>query len=290
MPARPQATAIGLLAVVLWSAIVGLIRAVGENFGPVGGAALIYSLASLILCLTLGWGNLRAMPPRYLLCGGVLFVAYELCLALSIGFAHTPRQAIEVSMLNYLWPAFTLLAFVACGLQKGHWLMLPGFLLALLGVGVVLGGAAGLDWEPMRAHMRDNPPAYALAFAGAVIWAAYCVVTRKMAQGHNAISLFFVLVALALWLQYFLGDAHSSWPIGQPGQWSLRALVFLLLAACAMGFGYAAWNIGILHGHVLVLTGASYFIPVFSAALASASACGLGTTTAFSAVDVLLLS
>jgi len=199
-----------------------------------------------------------------------LFVAYELCLALSIGFAHTPRQAIEVSMLNYLWPAFTLLAFVACGLQKGHWLMLPGFLLALLGVGVVLGGAAGLDWEPMRAHMRSNPPAYALALAGAVIWAAYCVVTRKMAQGHNAISLFFVLMALALWLQYFLGDAHAIWPVWQAGQWSWRALVFLLLAACAMGFGYAAWNIGILHGHVLVLTGASYFIPVFSAALAAA--------------------
>jgi|GEM_PF-5700409 len=71
MPTRSQATAIGLLAVVLWSAIVGLIRAVGENFGPVGGAALIYSVAALILCLTVGRGNLRAMPPRYVLCGGV---------------------------------------------------------------------------------------------------------------------------------------------------------------------------------------------------------------------------
>jgi drug/metabolite transporter (DMT)-like permease len=37
-----------------------------------------------------------------------------------------------------------------------------------------------------------------------------------------------------------------------------------------MGFGYAAWNVGILHGNVTVLAGASYFIPVLSAALAAA--------------------
>ncbi|MOA43049.1 Aromatic amino acid exporter YddG [compost metagenome] len=36
-----------------------------------------------------------------------------------------------------------------------------------------------------------------------------------------------------------------------------------------MGFGYAAWNVGILHGNVTILAGASYFIPVFSAALAA---------------------
>jgi drug/metabolite transporter (DMT)-like permease len=39
----------------------------------------------------------------------------------------------------------------------------------------------------------------------------------------------------------------------------------LLFAAAAMGFDYAAWNVGILHGSVTLLAGASYFIPVFSA-------------------------
>ncbi|MCA1538188.1 EamA family transporter, partial [Bradyrhizobium sp. NBAIM03] len=51
---------------------------------------------------------------------------------------------------------------------------------------------------------------------------------------------------------------------------SVSALIYLALAASAMGFGYAAWNVGILHGNVTVLAGASYFIPVFSAALAAA--------------------
>ncbi len=47
------------------------------------------------------------------------------------------------------------------------------------------------------------------------------------------------------------------------------ALIYLVLAASAMGFGYAAWSVGFLHGNGTLLAGASYFIPVFSAALAA---------------------
>jgi drug/metabolite transporter (DMT)-like permease len=47
----------------------------------------------------------------------------------------------------------------------------------------------------------------------------------------------------------------------------LVILYFLGFAAAAMGFGYAAWNVGILHGNVTLLAGASYFIPVLSAFL-----------------------
>ena len=41
---KKKATLIGLLAIVLWSTMVGLIRAVSEGLGPVGGAAMIYTL------------------------------------------------------------------------------------------------------------------------------------------------------------------------------------------------------------------------------------------------------
>ena len=49
--------------------------------------------------------------------------------------------------------------------------------------------------------------------------------------------------------------------------WSVA--VQLLMVAFALGFGYAAWNTGILHGHVSVLAAASYFTPVLSSALAA---------------------
>lgn len=259
---RNRATLIGLFAILLWSLIVGLIRAVSESFGPVGGAALIYSLASVFLVLSVGFPRVRRFPRAYLLWGSLLFVAYELCLALSIGYARTGRQAIEVGMVNYLWPSLTIVFAILFNRQRATLLVVPGFLLSTLGVCWILGGEQGLDVSGMAANVRDNPLSYGLALAGALIWAGYCTLTARIAQGSNGITLFFMLVAVALWAQYpFAGEAAMTFAPG--------ALVWLVLAAAAMGFGYAAWNVGILHGHVTILAGASYFIPVLSAALAA---------------------
>lgn len=262
MKSKNTATLVGLIAILLWSSIVGLIRGVSESFGAVGGAAMIYTVASVLLLLTIGFPKVREFPRRYLLWGSLLFVAYELCLALSIGYANTSRQAIEVGMVNYLWPTFTMLAAIAFNKQKANLLIVPGSLISLLGICWVLGGDQGLDIAGMAANMKDNPLSYGLAFAGAVIWAAYCTVTARTAGGRNGITLFFMLVSAVLWAKY-LGAGGGEMAL------SLRALVTLAMAACAMGFGYAAWNVGILHGNVAILAGASYFIPVFSAALAA---------------------
>lgn len=259
---RHTATLLGLVAIVLWSSIVGLIRSVSDALGPIGGAAMIYTIAALLLWVAIGLPRLRTMPYRYLAWGSVLFVAYELCLALSIGYANTSQQAIEVGMVNYLWPTFVLIAAIVFNGQKSSALVVPGLLISLCGITWVLGGEHGLDMVAMLNNVQDNPLSYGLAFSGALIWAGYCTITARLAQGHNAITLFFILTALALWVKYgVVGDSTLVW--------SLSAAVNVVLAAVAMGFGYAAWNVGILHGNVSVLAGASYFTPVLSAALAA---------------------
>ncbi len=257
-----KATLIGLTAVLLWSSIVGLIRSVSVHLGPTGGAAMMYSVASVFLLLSVGHVKLREFPRRYLIWGSLLFVTYELCLSLSIGYANTARQAIEVGMVNYLWPTFTIVAAILFNRQKTNILIVPGFVLSIVGICWVLGGAQGVDPAGMLRNVRDNPLSYGLAFAGAVIWAAYCTVTARIAQGKNGVTLFFILVSITLWAKYLLqGGGHMDF--------SVDAIVYLLLAAGAMGFGYGAWNVGILHGNVTVLAGASYFIPVLSAALST---------------------
>lgn len=268
MKTRTQSTLIGLLAIVLWSAIVGLIRGVAEHFGATGGAALIYTLASILLWLSVGLGNLRTFPRPYLLWGSVLFVCYELCLALSIGWAHSHQQAIEVGMVNYLWPAFTMLCAIVFNGQRANWLIVPGLMVSLTGIGYVLAGDAGLQLAGMVENIADNPSSYGLALLGAVLWAAYCTLTARIAKGSNGITLFFMLSAAVFWLQYFAWGAS-------PLVFDAPALLKLGLAAAAMGLGYAAWNVGILHGNMTILAGASYFTPVLSAALA---ACMLHTS------------
>ncbi|MDU1061434.1 MAG: aromatic amino acid DMT transporter YddG [Leclercia adecarboxylata] len=257
-----KATLIGLIAILLWSAIVGLIKSVSEGFGPVGGAALIYTCSAVLLLFTIGFPKIKRFPVSYLIIGSVLFVCYELCLSLSLGFTHSGRQAIEVGMVNYLWPSMTILLAVIVNRQKTSPLIIPGVILAIVGIGRVLGGDGGFSLTEMMNNVMANPLSYGLAFSGAVIWAIYCVVTQRIAQGNNGITLFFILTALTLWMKYLTSpqpEFNLSW----------HAWISLLLAAMAMGFGYAAWNVGILHGNVTVLAAASYFIPIISAVLAA---------------------
>ena len=253
-----KATFIGLLAIFLWSLIVALIKDVSSHFGAVGGAALIYTLASIFLFFSVGWSNLKSFPKAYLIWGSILFVSYELCLSLSIGYSRNNREAIEVGMVNYLWPTFTMVAAILFNQQKANFLIIPGFMISLLGICWVLGGEQGFDLVGMWGNIQYNPLSYALAFIGTLLWAAYCTLTAKMAKGSNGITLFFMLVSMVFWIKYALmggGTFDFDW----------SSSTSLLFAAAAMGFGYAAWNVGILHGNVTLLAGASYFIPVFSA-------------------------
>ena len=185
-----------------------------------------------------------------------------MCLALSLGFAATRSQAIEVGMVNYLWPSLTIVFAIFFNGQKSTLWVIPGLAISLLGVGWVLGGENGLHVHDIMLNIVSSPLSYGLAFAGAFIWAAYCTVTSRYARGQNGITLFVLLTALSLWVKYAVSD--------QPEMvFSVPVVVKLLMCGVALGFGYAAWNIGILHGNVTVLAAVSYFTPVLSAALAA---------------------
>lgn len=54
-------------------AMVALVRTVTETFGATLGAALIYSVAAVILWIVRRPASLRKAPRRYLLLGGLLF-------------------------------------------------------------------------------------------------------------------------------------------------------------------------------------------------------------------------
>ncbi|HID4130026.1 TPA: aromatic amino acid DMT transporter YddG [Pluralibacter gergoviae] len=257
-----KATLTGLTAIILWSTMVGLMRSVSEGLGPVGGAALVFTFSGILLIFTVGFPNLRRIPRRYLLAGSALFVSYEICLALALGYAVNRQQAIEVGMVNYLWPSLTILFAMAFNGQKSCWPVLPGILLSLAGVVWVLGGERGLNIDEIISNVRSGPLSYLLAFTGAFIWAAYCTVTAKYAGGQNGITLFVLLTAAALWLKFLLADQP-------PMHFTLPVTLKLLALSAALGLAYAAWNIGILHGNVTLLATASYFTPVLSSALAA---------------------
>ncbi|TCB77895.1 aromatic amino acid DMT transporter YddG [Acinetobacter sp. ANC 4173] len=256
------ATTIGLCAILFWASIVGLLRQVTDGFGPILGVCLIYSLSSIILLILFKPPKLHLFPKSYLILGSILFVAYELCLSLSLAFAQNNQQAVEVSILNYLWPSLTVLLLILTKEQKFHPLVIVGMLLTLFGIIQVQIGSGEFSVNQIIQNITLNPISYALAFFGAFIWAAYCILTKKIGNGQNAIALFFCLTAFALWLKYlWIGDFEIP-------DLHVQSFIYLAVSATAFGLGYAAWNIGILHGNIQLLTAASYFTPIISSLIA----------------------
>ncbi|EMI9071873.1 drug/metabolite DMT transporter permease, partial [Acinetobacter baumannii] len=106
------ATLIGLSAILMWASMVGFVKHITTTIGPDVGITLIYSLSALLLLIIFRVPNFKLISKKYLILGAILFIAYELCFSFALAYSKTAQQAIEVSIVNYLWPSLTVLAFV----------------------------------------------------------------------------------------------------------------------------------------------------------------------------------
>ncbi|MDF2153510.1 aromatic amino acid DMT transporter YddG [Vibrio sp. CAU 1672] len=255
-------TLYGCIAILAWSGLLGMARLVTESFGPVGGSAMLYTLSSVLLMIVIGVPKLSYFAPKYLLLGGAMFVCYEIFLALSLGYSNSRSQAIEVSIVNYLWPALTVLFAVLGSNKKPHWILYPAVLLAFVGVAWTVSGGDGLSARQLFTNLASNPAVYVMAFTGAVIWAIYCNLTQKQQSKHNAITLFFIATAVSLWVKYAFTDEPRM-------VFSWAGIGYLSASAVLMAGGYGLWNIAIVGGNMVFLATLSYFTPVFSALFSS---------------------
>jgi drug/metabolite transporter (DMT)-like permease len=256
------ATLIGLSAIIMWASMVGLVKYMSAAIGPAMGITLIYTFSALIVLAIFRFPNLKLISKKYLVLATTLFIVYELCFSFAIAYSKTSQQAIEVSIVNYLWPSLTIVAFVIFKELKFNLLILFGLFISISGIIYIQAGNDSFSVQSVMNNLKDNPLSYLLALSGAIIWAFYCVVTRKMSKGQNPISIFFIGVALTLWLKLGLTDQLVMPDL------NLSLSLYLLLAAAAVGLGYAAWNIGIIHGNITILVVASYFTPIISSVLA----------------------
>ncbi|KVX03126.1 aromatic amino acid DMT transporter YddG [Shewanella frigidimarina] len=252
----------GVIAILLWSTVAALIRDLSELFSPIAGAAMMYSVSALFLMSVMGIPKINNYPKQYLAIGGGLFVTYEICLALSLGMANSRQQAMEMAIINYLWPALTILLSILIRPKKVNILVYPSIMLAFIGVAWCISGDQGISINILLSNISDNPITYFMAFSAAFIWAIYCVVTQKISQGKNAIVLFFSATAITLWVQYFFSNEPSV-------NFTVSSTVTLLLSGIVIGTGYALWNQAVIGGNIILLGTLSYFTPVFSAIFAS---------------------
>lgn len=264
-PHRAINTALGMLSIVFWSTTIAVSRRLTESLGTLTAGALVYLLAggAGIALLRARRGALSAalgLPKRYLLGCGAMFVIYTVLLYQAIGGAASRAQAIEVGIINYLWPSFTIALSVPLLGRRASWWLAPGIVAALAGVVLAQVPPGEFSWSQLRANATGNPQPYWLAFAAAAIWGAYSNLSRRWAghQHDGAVPLFLAATGLVLLgLRIGTGEAPPRWSPGVAAALAYTALLPGLVA-------YLLYDLGTRRGHIIAVAAVSYFIPLLS--------------------------
>ena len=268
-PSGQLSTVAGLGAILLWSTTFAVARSLSEQVGPVTAGAAVYTVGGAVCVIRLAVspariGELFRLPLRYLLGCGSLFALYTATIYLAIGLARNRDQLLEIALVNYLWPALTLLLSIPLLRKRGRVWLVPGTALALAGVALVMTQGAAITWRTWLDHVGSNPLAFALAFVAAVSWGLYSNLTRRWAEGggDGAVELFLPATALALIvIRWFLHEASV---------WSPRAAAETAVLATVTAVAYVLWDLAMRRGNLLLVATCSYFTPLLSTAVSCA--------------------
>ena len=262
---KTTATLLGVLSIVFWGSVVAFVRSVTESLGLVNTVLYTYLCAGILSVSFLairnrGFSFVRKMGWKYLLIAGSIFVVYTVCFYAAIGLAKDRQQALEIGLINYLWPA-CILVFSVPVLKKKAGLLLPiGIMVALAGLWLILAGKS----SPVNLlnHMAVCPAPYLLSLAGAVTWGLYSVLSSKWAKSDQSGVPFFLLAVGLIFL--LVKPFHPAPPV-----WSLvSGLEFAYLVVFVTILAYIFWDAGMQKGDVVLLASLSYFIPFISTVLA----------------------
>jgi drug/metabolite transporter (DMT)-like permease len=256
-------TGSGLGAILLWSATFAFARSLSEQVGALTAGAAAYLIGGSFCLLRLWWSakpisRVLDLPRRYLLGCGFLFIGYTASIYLAVGLAKDREQVLEIALVNYLWPALTILFSLPLLKKRASLWLLPGTAIALTGVVLVMTQGAHVSWASFQDHLQSNPAAYALALAAAISWALYSNLTRRWSEPGNdgAVELFMPATGLVL-----LG-LRLLWP--EPTGWSLRAVGEASGLAAITTLAYILWDVSMRRGNLLLVAACSYFTPLLS--------------------------
>ncbi len=272
----PRATAVGAVAVLLWSLLA--------LFTVWSGQVPPFQLTALCLALGAGvgviWSRISGRPalaalrqpwPVLLLgIGGIFGYHFFYFTALR----NAP--AAEAGLIAYLWP---LLIVIFSGLLPGerlHPLHLAG---ALCGLG---GAALLLAPDGRFALAAAYAPGFAAAGVCALTWSGYSVLSRLAGHAPTEAVTGFCAAGAVLSALAHMALERTVWP-ADPGEW----LAVAALGAGPLGLAFYVWDVGVKRGDIQLLGTAAYAAPLLSTlALAAAGEALLTPRLALSAALV----
>lgn len=263
------ATVGGLLAILLWSATFALARSVSEQVGSLTAGAATYLVGGAVLLLRLcqtpkPFGRFGAMPWRYVWGCGFLFVLYAVLVYLAVGLAKDRAQLLELALVNYLWPAATVLLSILLLRHRANWLLAPGTLCALAGVFLVMTQGTRVSWQSFHDHFWINPLAYFMMLMAAIAWGLYSTLTRRWSKpdGGGAVELFVPATGLVLLTMRCVTPESTAW--------NLRAGIEIIASGTITALAYALWDWSMRKGNLQLVVACSYLTPFLSTLVSSA--------------------
>jgi drug/metabolite transporter (DMT)-like permease len=246
------ATLIGLTAIVMWSLLAVMTVATGR-IPAFQLAAMTFAIGGLAGCASWlfrpeGVRALRQPPIAWLVGVGGLFGYHALYF---IALRLAPPA--EAGLLNYLWP---LLIVLFSSLLPGERLAphhLIGAILGLAGTVLLVAGNTSIQFESSQIW------GLAAAFIAAFVWAAYSVLSRRLASVPTDAVAGFCLTTAGLAAVAHILVEPTVWP-DSGAQW----LAIAALGIGPVGLAFYVWDIGMKRGDIRVLGAAAYATPLLS--------------------------
>jgi len=255
-------TVLGFLAILLWSTSIALARSIAEALGPLTAGAAVYLTGGVILaghlvCRDHAVARLLQLPRLYLFGCGALFLIYTTALYLGLGLALDRGQAIEIGLVNYLWPTLTILFSLIILSKRASVLLLPGTVSALCGVVFVLTQQTDISWSSFFTNLSSNPVAYGLGLVAALTWGLYSTLARLWGSDDGSgVPLFVLVTGVALLLLCLFR--------GEGGSWSPRVVVEVGVLGLSTALAYLFWDSAMRRGDMILVASGSYGIPFLS--------------------------
>ncbi|MEZ5798145.1 MAG: EamA family transporter [Paracoccaceae bacterium] len=246
---KGRATLIGFTAILMWS-LLALLTIGSAPVPPFLLNALCFAIGGAIgLAWTIrkGTSALRGVSWRVYAFGTLGLFGYHALYFTAFRLAPSA----ETGLIAYLWPLFIVLF---SGLLPGERLTLRhvlGALIAFAGAVLIILGrdqAGG-----------GSVPGFVLAFACALVWAGYSVLSRRLGAVPTETVTVFCLATAALSLVTHLAFETTAWP-QDPRGW----LAVLALGLGPVGAAFFTWDIGMKKGDIQLLGVASYAAPLLS--------------------------
>ena len=245
---------IGFGAILLWG-MLALLTSFCSEIPPLQLTAMTFLLAfiaSIFAFIRSGSDfSILKQPVSVWLNGVIGLFGYHALYFMAM--QHAP--AVEASLINYLWPVLIVLLSAFQPGEKLSWFPVAGVILGFAGVIQLLLGSGGLQFDSRYTL------GYLLAFACAIIWSLYSVISRKFKSAPTLlIGAFCGCTAVLSFICHLLFEKTVM-----PRAWEWLPIIMLGLGP--VGLAFFTWDYGVKHGNIKLLGALSYIAPLLSSIL-----------------------